>query len=259
MYKTILATLDGTPTDPATEAVEPIWIIGPFRIAEIGRAASQSVGRHTRPEGIGQGGAEVERVGSNAGNAVWYHIGDRGIARGVLDELGAAPVKQSPSRAAVGRIVCCHAHGGQIVAVTKRLASYVGDTVGNHNANQSDSGERVGFDAVDAGGDRVRPDFAVGKEDERGLALVAQDPAQAAKDGIVRCHAEGGQIVAGSERLISDVGDIFGNRDIGKARATSDRAGSDAGDTVGECDVFQSRAAAERIFRDAGEPPHQRE
>ena len=66
--------------------------------------------------------------------------------------------------------------------------------------------------------------------DERGLALVEQDPINTAIEGVERLHRYRAQAGAASERIVPDAGDAVGDRDAGQAGAASERIVPDAGD-----------------------------
>ena len=95
--------------------------------------------------------------------------------------------------------------------------------------------------------------FATRTLDERGLALVEQDPIHTAIDGVERIHRDRGQAGAVSERTVSDAGDAVGDRDAGQAGAARERTGPDAGDAVGDRDAGQAGAVSERTVPDAGD------
>jgi len=66
--------------------------------------------------------------------------------------------------------------------VTERQAPDVSDAVGNGDVGQAEAvSERITPDVGDTVGDRVASGFASRILDEPGLALVEQDPIQAAK------------------------------------------------------------------------------
>ena len=130
----------------------------------------------------------VERLVPDAGDAV----ADRDAG-----QAGAARERPVPDAGdAVG-----DRDAGQAGAVIERPVPDAGDAVGDRDAGQAGAAiERPVPDAGDAVGDRVASGFAPRTLDERGLALVEQDPIHTAIDGVERIHRDRGQAGAAIER-----------------------------------------------------------
>ena len=88
---------------------------------------------------------------------------------------------------------------------------------------------------------------------ERGLALVEQEPIHTAIVGIEGIHRDCRQAGAVLERIIPDGVDAVGDHHAGQAGARSERPAPDAGDAVGDCDAGQMDAVVERMVPDAGD------
>jgi len=180
----------------------------------------------------GQASAPRERLDLDAGDAV----GDRvapDFAPRVLDKRGLALVEQDPINTAIEGVERIHGYRSQASAVIERI--------------------HIPSDAGDATGECVAPGFARRTLDERGLALVEQDPIHTAKEGVERIHRYRGQAGAVTERIPSDAGDAAGDRDAGQARAVRERLVPDAGDAAGDRDAGQAGAVRERLVPDAGD------
>ena len=135
----------------------------------------------------------------------------------------------------------------------ERIVSDAGDAVRDRDAGQAGEAlERIVSDAGDAVGNRVAFGCIANRVlDERGLALVEQDPNHTAICGINCIHCYRGQAGAVSERTVSDGGDAVADRDVGQVGAVIERRVSDAGDTVWDCDTDKT-ALRERKHPDAG-------
>jgi len=167
-----------------------------------------------------------------------------------LDERGLALVKQDPSQTAIDGVAWIHRDRAQAGAVIERRVPDVGDAVGDRDTGQAQAArDRKVPDAGDAVGDRITSAEAGRILDERGLALVEQDPSLTAIDGVAWIHRDRAQAVAASERRVPDVGDAGGDRDANQAAAARERLAPDAGDGGGD---RVTSAEAGRILDERG-------
>ena len=112
--------------------------------------------------------------------------------------------------------------------------------------------ERNLTDAGDAIGNRVATGYAPRVFDERGLALVEQDPIHTAIGGIARPNRDCRQAGAAIERPPPDAGDVVGDRHAGQAGAPIERRVPDACDVGADYDAGQA-AVEERSETDVGD------
>src|SRR5262249_52559369 len=161
--------------------------------------------------------AARERIALDAGDAVGYRVAS-GLAPRILDERGLALVEQDPINTAIEGVERLHRYRAQAGAARERRLPDAGDAVGDRDAGQAGAArERIALDAGDAVGDCVASGFAPRILDERGLALVEQDPINTAIDGVDRLHRYRAQAGAAKERIVPDAGDAVGYRDAGQA------------------------------------------
>jgi len=197
------------------------------------------VGDAVADRDVGQTAATTEGLAPDAGDAV----GDRDAAQAGADSERSAPDASD---------VVGDRDTGQACAAPERIGSDAGDAVWNRYAGQAGAiTERRAPDAGDAVGDCIAPGFASRILDERGLALVEQDPINTAIEGVERLHRYRAQADAPQERIIPDAGDAVADRNAGQAGAATERTAPDAGDAVGDRDAGQAGAARERIDPDA--------
>jgi len=132
------------------------------------------------------------------------------------------------------------------------MVGNVSYTVGDGNAAQAGRlRERLISDAGNAAGNGVVAGFATRAFDERGLALIDQDPVHTAENGIERIHRNRVEVNAKRERNVSDIGNTPGKCYFGQS-ATRERRESNADDAIGDRDVGQACAGLERTTADAG-------
>ena len=185
-------------------------------------------------------GAPAERTVPNTGDAV----GDRDAGQAAGTER---PLPDAGD--AVG-----DRDAGQAGAELERIVPDAGDTVGDRDAGQVGAvRKRRVPNAGDAVGDRVGSDYAPRVLNERGLALVEQDPIHTAIEAIEGIHRDCGQAGAARECSNPDGSDVVTYREVGQAGAPAERIVPDAGDAVGNRNAAQPGAPIERTVPDAGD------
>ena len=165
-----------------------------------------------------QAGAVIERIVSNAGDAVADY--DAGQA-------GTGIERRDPD---AGDIVADY-DVGQAAAVRERIVPNVDDAVR----------------------DCITSIFTPRTLDECGLALIEQDPIHTAIDRIERTHRECHQVDAVIERINCDAGNVVAEHDVGQARAVVEYIIPDSGDAVADYDAGQSGTGIECRDPDAGD------
>jgi len=157
-----------------------------------------------------------------------------------LDERGLALVEQNPIYTAIEGILCIHRDYRQAGATIEGRRPNVGDAAWNRDAGQvSAQSERLVFDGGDTVGNRVAADFAPWALDERGLALVEQNPIHTAIEGVERIHRDCCQAGTVKIRTGPDIGDTIGDRDAYQAGAAIERIVLNTGNAIGDRDVSQ--------------------
>ncbi len=261
------------------EAVETGGIIRPLGIAEIGRAATQGVGPHRSPRGIGQvrGGFHHDDLivgpGDDEPKPIRPHA-EAGIA-GLHQRLpqhrrtiaeGRPPTRGS-RQVIDGRIGGVHEHiktvagrvtleidSCQVGAVSKRKFADAGDAVPNRYVGQAGAvKERLAPDAVDTVGDRdagqagakIEPRVPNAGDAVGDRVAPSFAPRTLDEQGLALVEQDPiHTAIDGVERI---------HRDRAQAAAIKERLSTDARDAGGDGDVGQAGAVKERRVPNAGD------